>query len=1002
MTFSTELIIGLGACYLILLFAIAWLTEAGIASGWLPRSLVEHPVIQVLAISVFACSWAYYGAIDLANEYGYGALAYYMGIGGLFIFAPMLLSPLFRLVRLYQLGSLADLLVFRYRGRRVGALITLCMLLSVLPLMALQIQAVADTVQILTHKPVPGDPDSVKSDSGVAVLFCMGLAIFCALFGASREQHRGLVSALAFEAIIKLVALSAVGLFALYGVFGGLPQLQWWLVLHPENQEVLHSPIRDTSSHTLLLMFFATAIAMPHIFHMALRENTRLSTLRHASWGIPLYLLVISLPIYPILWAGFETSTALSPEYFTLGIPLAAGHVPLSLLAYIGGLAAATGAMIVITLSLSSMCLNHLVLPALRIDGSNDFYGFLLWLRRSVMTVILLTAFLFYYILDDSQGLSNLAIAGFVESMQFLPGILAVLYWPLANRQGLMAGLITGSSIWFIGILCPMFIDNLRMLVIPGTNMFIYLGMNNWSMIAVLAFCLNSIVFIVVSLLTEQRAEEKHSANISSIDSLDTPMRRELDVNSAQEIKQRLATSLGEHMASVEVNRALRELELPLDEQRPYALRRLRDRLEANISGLIGPALAHEMMDRLLPYQSANTPLTEDIYFAETRLNQYRHHLTGLAAELDNLRRYHRQILEDLPMAICSVGNDEELVMWNHAMQSLTGIPAEQVLGSKLGALPAPWRELLQQFFRQDRSHTHKERIQLNGKTHWINLHKADIANSTADKQDGQVILLEDVTETQQLEAKLIHSERLASVGRLAAGVAHEIGNPVTGIACLAQNLESDSGDQETQDAARQILGQTKRISNIVRTLVNFSHSGQTPDHETGDAHRPVDLHRCAEEAIHLLCLDKSGPIVTYVNSISTDLRVTGNDQRLIQVMINLLSNARDASSHGGRIWLDASRQEQQVVLTVTDEGSGIPAEYIGRLFDPFFTTKEAGSGTGLGLALVYNIVEEHYGSIQVASPAFPEKVASGHGGTRFTITLNAANATGTTATNAV
>src|SRR5690606_22856886 len=141
-----------------------------------------------------------------------------------------------------------------------------------------------------------------------------------------------------------------------------------------------------------------------------------------------------------------------------------------------------------------------------------------------------------------------------------------------------------------------------------------------------------------------------------------------------------------------EVDRALQELELPHDEQRPYALRRLRDRLEANLSGLMGSALAHEMMDRLLPFQSADAPLTEDIYYAETQLNQYRHHLTGLAAELDNLRRYHRQMLEDLPMAVCSIGNDREILMWNHAMAHLTDISSHEILGSKLGGLPEPWR----------------------------------------------------------------------------------------------------------------------------------------------------------------------------------------------------------------------------------------------------------------------------------------------------------------------
>ena len=171
MIFSPYLIVGIGAAYLTLLFAIAYLAE----QGWLPRRLTEHPVVYVLSIGVFACSWAYYGAIDLANEYGYGALAYYMGVGGLFIFAPMLLSPLFRLIRLYQLGSLADLLVFRYRGKRVGAMVTVCMLMAVLPLLALQIQAVADTVQILTHNPVSGVAESTASNSRYAIIFCLGI-----------------------------------------------------------------------------------------------------------------------------------------------------------------------------------------------------------------------------------------------------------------------------------------------------------------------------------------------------------------------------------------------------------------------------------------------------------------------------------------------------------------------------------------------------------------------------------------------------------------------------------------------------------------------------------------------------------------------------------------------------------------------------------------------------------------------------------------------------------
>jgi PAS domain S-box-containing protein len=974
MTFELSTIMLVGAGYVALLFTLAWLAEKEI----LPTAITGHPIMYVMSLGVFACAWAFYGAIDLANEYGYGALAYYMGTGGLFIFAPLLLSPLFRLVRLYQLGSLADLLVFRFRSRGIGALTTLCMLAGVLPLLALQIQAVADTVHIMTSEVVLGDPDSNQPSNMAAIVFCIVVGSFSGVFGASRKEHRGLVTVLAFESILKVIALAAVGLFAVYGVFGSLPKLQWWLVLHPENIEALHTPIRPTAQHTLLLLFFSTAVAMPHVFHMGFRENDKLSTIKLASWGIPLYLLIMSLPIFPILWAGFEIGTDLGPEYFTLGVPLAAGNEGLSLLAYLGGLAAATGAMIVITLALTTMCLNHLLLPVLNPLGSRDFYGLLVWLRRAMITSILILAYSFYYLLESSQGLSNLAIIAFIETMQFLPGILAVLYWPRANRTGLLAGLSTGSLIWFVGLLIPM-ITNLRSLNLPIFELSINLGMEYWSDIAIWALAGNTVVFVIVSLLTKASEAEENSASICSIDSLNTPLRRELDVTSAVEVKERLAERLGSGLAADEVDRALEELQLPLDETRPYALRRLRDRLEANLAGLMGSALAYEMIDRLLPYQTTSAPVTEDIYFSETQLNQYRNHLSGLAAELDNMRRYHRQMLEDLPMGICSLGNDAEVVMWNKAMENMTMIPASDVTGSNIQSLPEPWRDLIKGFFEGNNQHLYKQQITLSGKPHWINLHKANIGDVLNQKQDGQVIMLEDLTETQRLESELVHSERLASVGRLAAGVAHEIGNPVTGIACLAQNLQHETEPDEITDTASQILTQTDRISTIVRTLVNFSHSG-SPEKE----HDPVDLFHCTEEAINLLKLHRSAGNIKYINNLEAGTMILGDDQQMIQVFINLIGNARDASPDNGHVWIDCEQEENRLKLHVTDEGCGIPRENLEHLFDPFFTTKEAGEGTGLGLALVYNIIEDHYGSIQVTSP-FPEE---GQTGTRFTITL--------------
>ena len=268
----------------------------------------------------------------------------------------------------------------------------------------------------------------------------------------------------------------------------------------------------------------------------------------------------------------------------------------------------------------------------------------------------------------------------------------------------------------------------------------------------------------------------------------------------------------------------------------------------------------------------------------------------------------------------------------------------------------------------------------MHGQTRWLNLRKAAINEPLAPDNSGLVILLEDLTDTQMLEEKLVHSERLASIGRLAAGVAHEIGNPVTGIACLAQNLRYDhEDDAEVTDISSQIIEQTKRISRIVQSLMSFAHAG--PQQQVFDA---VCLAEVAQEAIGLLSLNREGVEVTFFNLCDPEHLVRGDPQRIAQILINLLSNARDASFSGGAIRVCSKQVGNQIELSVEDEGSGIPKDIAGRLFEPFFTTKDPGKGTGLGLALVYSIVEEHYGQIAIDSPADTQKQR----GTRFRVTL--------------
>lgn len=969
-SFNLTHLLLISAVYLLVLFGIAWLTERG---GVL-RSLVRHPLVYTLSLGVYASAWAFYGAVDLAYQYGYGFLAIYLGLSGAFLLAPVLLHPILRLTRTYQLASLADLFAFRFRSTWAGTLTTVFMLIAVLPLLALQIQAIADTVGLITGEPIR---------ELVALGFCALLTLFTILFGArhiaTRERHEGLVMAIAFESLVKLCAMTAIGLYALFGVFGGPNDLEQWLLQNQTALTTLHTPLQEGPWRTLLLVFFASAIVMPHMFHMAFTENLNPRGLVTASWALPLFLLLMSLAVPPILWSGLRLGVATEPQYFTLGIGLAVENPWLVLAAYVGGLSAASGLVIVVTLALSGMVLNHLVLPLYQPPAEGNIYRWLKWTRRGLIVAIIAASYGFYQLIASGQNLSHLGTVSFVATLQFLPGALSVLYWPTANRRGYIAGLIAGTSVWLLTMLLPL-IGEVPGFYLPLLDLVYVLDDTSWHLAAIASLAANVLAFTLVSLFTEPSSEEQSAAEACAVDNVRRPQRRDLVATSPQEFAAELAKPLGARTAQREVEQALRDLQLPFDEQRPYALRRLRDRLEANLSGLMGPSVAQDIVENFLPYKSGSESyVTEDIHFIESRLEDYQSRLTGLAAELDALRRYHRQTLQELPMGVCSLAKDREILKWNRAMEELTGIEAQRVVGSRLDTLPEPWRELLSTFIDAPDEHLHKQRLALDGQTRWLNLHKAAIDEPLAPGNSGLVLLVEDLTETQLLEDRLIHSERLASIGRLAAGVAHEIGNPVTGIACLAQNLrEEREGDAEIIETSQQIIEQTKRITRIVQSLMSFAHAGGRQQ-----ASEPVCLAEVAREAISLLSLNRDYD-VQYFNLCDPQHWIEGDPQRLAQVLINLLSNARDASPPGGAIRVRTEASEQTIELTVEDEGSGIPKSIVDRLFEPFFTTKDPGKGTGLGLALVYSIIEEHYGLITIDSPADPQRQL----GTRIRITL--------------
>ncbi|MFN3882878.1 MAG: ATP-binding protein [Nitrincola lacisaponensis] len=947
MTLNLSALLLIGVSYLLLLFATAYATER----GWIPAQIIRHPLTHVLSLAVYASAWTFYGAFSIATEAGFTFLASYLGATATFVLAPLILLPILRIARSHQLSSLADLFAFRYQSARTGSFITLLVLIISMPLIAIQIQAFSDS---LSHF------DERVSSHHVAIIFCLIISVFSMLFGARqpsiRSRHDGLMVAIALESVVKISALLMMAAVIVFSLFESPTALTQWLSDHPEQLQRLQALPSGNNWQILLLAFFAAAFITPHMFHLMFSENASERSLRLASWVMPLLLLLMAICLPVLLWGAVRLDVAQPADFLLIRLGQALQQDWFVIAAFLGGLSASSGAIIVANVALASMLQNHVLLPLIKLPDTDRFYSWLLWMRRSLILLVMIGSYLVYLFVGNRFPLAQLGLITFIGFLQFLPGLLATLYWQKASRSGFLLGLCGGMAIWFLAILAPLLSTQLEV-ISPAL-------LDQWYWWAIISLTINILLLVFGSWLVKPSAEEEEMAVACVLNALPRPQSNfNPDNDSIEDLLFRLSTRLGATSAQREIERALQLLDLPMTNKlRPLDLLRLRNILENNLSGILGPAEATALL-RPQPLSSGNAFRGREIHLLEEQLESYSERLSGLAAELDKIRRYHRSTLQHLPIGVCTLNERQHILFWNQAMVDYTGILPEAVLGLKPQELPQPWAQLLSHFSQQNTTYQPAIRVELEEQQAWFSLHKTDLE----DGQQGRIILIEDETEHKLLANRLAHSERLTSIGRFAAGVAHEIGNPVTGIACLAQNLKLETEQPEVLETGEAILEQTQRISRIVQSLIRFAHTGQT---ENIDHLSAISLNRCIEEAVDLMRFDETRRSVRILTQLQPDLWCTGDYQLLLQVFVNLLNNACDASPDQGKIEISAQIEESWVEVQIVDEGSGISAENQERIFEPFFTTKEPGKGTGLGLALVYNIITEHCGNIEFISPA--------------------------------
>lgn len=472
---ESQTVLLIAALYLGILFAIAYFGDKRADVG---RSIIANPYIYALSIAVYCTAWTFYGSVGRAASSGVGFLPIYLGPTLMAALWWLVMRKIIRITREHRITSIADFIGSRYgKSAFLAGLVTVIAVIGIMPYISLQLKAIATSYQILQNYPGPTLPVSGGTTpvwSDTAFYAALLLAAFSILFGTRHidvaERHEGMVAAIAFESIIKLLAFISVGIFVTFGIFDGPGDLFTRAAADPELKKLMSlEGMGNDYAGWFSLTFLAMMAIMflPRQFQVAVVENVNEDHLRKAAWLFPLYLLLINLFVLPIALGGdmlFSSAGQLvDPDTYVLTIPIHEGRETLALFVFIGGLSAATGMVIVATVALSTMVSNDLVIPALlRIRSlglaeSRDLSGLLLGIRRGTILFVLLMGYVYFRLIGESYALVTIGLVSFAAAAQFAPAILIGIYWKGASRAGAAAGLLGGFIVWAYTLLLPAF-----------------------------------------------------------------------------------------------------------------------------------------------------------------------------------------------------------------------------------------------------------------------------------------------------------------------------------------------------------------------------------------------------------------------------------------------------------------------------------------------------------------------------------------------------------------
>ena len=644
--------------YLLALFVVAFWGDKRL------RDNQQHPVLYSLGLGVHCTSWAFFGTTSQAVQYGWAIMPTYLGIILTMAFAFPVILHISRLCQQHHISSLADLISLKYQhSHLIAACITLLCFIGVIPYIALQLDAITKSINLITG-------DTQTSNPQVSIYVAGLMALFAIIFGTRTlnltDKHPGLLLTIAFESVVKLVALWAVGLFVCFSLFNGVLDLVAQATQHTATQAVINADSAPWVYLSHVMLGVCSMFVLPRQFHMNFVEQNGEGELRTARWLFPVYLLGMTVFLIPIALAGKmllpETTNS---DAYVLALPLYAENLPLSSLAFIGGLSATTSMVIVATLAMGIMISNNVITPLwlkARLKSAPDRSmqpGNILTIRRLTVLVVLSIALWYHLNISQAAPLVKSGVIAIALLGQCLPVLLFGLYWRKSTKFAAVSGLLAGFLCWAGLLLYPSLMASYYF-NLPPTDGELGAGFA-YSLVA------NCLTFVVVAHLTAKKtrpfdaAQMQHESSMHlmvKVRDLITLTERVLDSQAQRKLTQQL---------SVDVNRAFAN---------GYASQALLERVEKLLAAQVGGPSARILLGAVADTGSDTLPELVDWVEEASQSFQFNHEV--LQSSVQNIEQGISVLDEKLQLL---AWNDRYVELFNYPKGFLkAGMPITEIL----------------------------------------------------------------------------------------------------------------------------------------------------------------------------------------------------------------------------------------------------------------------------------------------------------------------------------